>query len=128
VHLLGRQPTQLTGYIIAGDLDRLIQGLPLCHLRDHAGDGYGRAAAKGPELDVIDPVVLDFDEYLHEIATDGISHFAVAVRILDHPHVPGVHEVIHNCLIVAYLCHPSITFRHHKILFYWNDWIIIQPR
>lgn len=37
-------------------------------------------------------------------AADGVANPAIPVRTLDHPHVSGIHEVVHNRLGVAYLC------------------------
>src|SRR5665647_3247182 len=51
--------------------------------------GCGSAIAEGPEFDFINPVILDLDKYLHEIAADRVAHFTVAVRVLDHPHILG---------------------------------------
>ncbi len=109
VHLVLGQPAELLGDELVGDGHGLVQGLALGHLADHAGDGDGRAAAEGLELDVGQPVVLDLDVERHHVAADGIADLADAVGVGQDADVAGIGEMVHDFVAVH---HEPLSLRY----------------
>ncbi len=100
VQFVLRQPLERLGHIPVGDAFGLLDRLALGDLGQHARDGDRRAAAEGLELDVFDPLVADLEVDGHHVPAEGIADLAHPVRLLDHPDIAGIAEMIHHDLIV----------------------------
>ena len=96
--LLRRQAVEGLGHGGVGQLQGFVDRLTEGELGHHRGGGDRRTATEGLELDVLDDVILDLEENLHDIAAGGVTDLTDAVGILDLADVSRVAEMIHHFL------------------------------
>lgn len=103
VELVRGQTAEGVDDLLIGQRQRVFERAALDHL---GGDGARcdrAAAAEGLKFDVFDPVVLDLQVHLHDVAALGVADLADAVRVRDLADIARVHEMIHDGLGIK--CH-----------------------
>ena len=101
VHLLGREPAEVVGDLLVGDLLRLLEGLADHHLGQRRTRGDGARAAECLELRLGDLAVrTELELKLKRISAGERTDRRRSVRMLDFAHVPGVPKVVHHLLRV----------------------------
>jgi hypothetical protein len=76
------------------------EGPALDQLGGHARTGDGGTASERLEARVGDAAVLHLEAHLHDVAACGGANFPDAVGVRQIPHVSGIHEVVHDGLVV----------------------------